>query len=285
MIFSRKGFDSSCGGVASPILPDGTLLSLPIPRQSSISYSELNFNGELLGPIVQDLTEGKITGERSVHLDPDLRASLYQRRPGWRPLFGQRGASQRHLSRWGISQGDLFLFFGWFREVKLVGGTYRFVKGAPDLHVLFGWLQVGQIIHVGDHDHHVPRWAAYHPHFSADYNADYDKHNVVYISSISLQINGVGEQIPGGGTFEEYRQDLCLTASSSSRSLWKLPLWFYPNNGKLPLSYHSNLSRWELAGDHALLQSAARGQEFVLDADWYPQAIGWARSLIIGRGA
>jgi len=32
VILSRKGFDSSYGGCPSPILPDGTLLSLPIPE-------------------------------------------------------------------------------------------------------------------------------------------------------------------------------------------------------------------------------------------------------------
>jgi len=31
IILSRKGFDSKNGGIASPILPDGALLSLPIP--------------------------------------------------------------------------------------------------------------------------------------------------------------------------------------------------------------------------------------------------------------
>jgi hypothetical protein len=36
VILSRKGFDSEYGGIASPILPDGTLLSLPIPRFSSL---------------------------------------------------------------------------------------------------------------------------------------------------------------------------------------------------------------------------------------------------------
>lgn len=30
-ILSRKGFDSGYGGCASPILPDGTMLSIPIP--------------------------------------------------------------------------------------------------------------------------------------------------------------------------------------------------------------------------------------------------------------
>ena len=31
IILSRKGFDSANGGTASPVMPDGTLLSLPIP--------------------------------------------------------------------------------------------------------------------------------------------------------------------------------------------------------------------------------------------------------------
>ena len=31
IILSRKGFDSGYGKIASPILPDGTLLSMPIP--------------------------------------------------------------------------------------------------------------------------------------------------------------------------------------------------------------------------------------------------------------
>ena len=31
VIISRKGFDSSAGKMASPILPDGRVISLPIP--------------------------------------------------------------------------------------------------------------------------------------------------------------------------------------------------------------------------------------------------------------
>lgn len=34
-ILSRKGMDSAAGGFANPILPDGTLLSLPIPDDST----------------------------------------------------------------------------------------------------------------------------------------------------------------------------------------------------------------------------------------------------------
>ena len=47
IILSRKGFDSENGETQSPILPDGTLLSLPIPDEkgnnafSSLSCKEL----------------------------------------------------------------------------------------------------------------------------------------------------------------------------------------------------------------------------------------------------
>lgn len=35
VVLSRKGMDSRAGGIPSPILPDGTLLSLPIPNEKS----------------------------------------------------------------------------------------------------------------------------------------------------------------------------------------------------------------------------------------------------------
>ena len=42
VILSRKGMDSESGRVASPILPDGTLLSLPIPdRKSKKKYEDI----------------------------------------------------------------------------------------------------------------------------------------------------------------------------------------------------------------------------------------------------
>jgi len=42
IILSRKGFDSSVGGCASPILPDGKMLSLPIPTSVDVlAYGEI----------------------------------------------------------------------------------------------------------------------------------------------------------------------------------------------------------------------------------------------------
>jgi hypothetical protein len=44
VILSRKGFDSASGGMPSPILPDGTLISLPIPCDrpgSGVPYASI----------------------------------------------------------------------------------------------------------------------------------------------------------------------------------------------------------------------------------------------------
>ncbi len=44
LILSRKGSDSKYGRMPSPILPDGTLLSLPIPSaDSDIGYDLLHY--------------------------------------------------------------------------------------------------------------------------------------------------------------------------------------------------------------------------------------------------
>jgi len=46
IILSRKGFDSAAGGVPSPILPDGSLVSLPIPdKASKIAYQDIAAHG------------------------------------------------------------------------------------------------------------------------------------------------------------------------------------------------------------------------------------------------
>src|SRR5690554_4385876 len=98
LILSRKGFDSSAGGVPSPIFPDGRLLALPIPDASSTSrYRDIAYEGITLGDLVAPLTRGKVLPDDGAHLDPDLIDKMLPRRPDWRPLFGQIGPAQGHL--------------------------------------------------------------------------------------------------------------------------------------------------------------------------------------------
>lgn len=281
IVLSRKGFDSSYGGVPSPILPDGSLVSLPIPLSGScITYDELHINGESLGEIVDTLTGGKVRGGCEAHLDPDLVRSIYPHQPGWRSLFGQDLAAQAHLRNNGVGAGDLFLFFGWFRKTTKEAGKYHFVQGAPDLHVIFGWLQIDEILSLNENAPTIPDWARYHPHLHGSLRSN--KNNTIYVAREYLELEGLEKPMRGAGAFDRYREDLCLTAPRHTRAIWQLPRWFYPGDARTPLTYHRDMKRWSLEGDSAILRSVSRGQEFILDTNEYPEAISWACSMIAG---
>ncbi|WP_442956539.1 hypothetical protein [Prosthecochloris sp. GSB1] len=86
--------------------------------------------------------------------------------------------------------------------------------------------------------------------------------------------------MPGAGTFPKFSHSLQLTTPEGNKlSIWELPEWFFPENRK-PLTYHSDIRRWRKRGDRVELESVARGQEFVLDCNEYPEAIQWACDLI-----
>ena len=126
VILSRKGFDSSAGGVPSPILPDGSMMSLPIPDKTSpITYQDIAPHG----PLVPELTKGKVRSHYGAHLDPDLMAGSIPRELGWKPLFGQADADQRVLEGEGVGPGDLFLYFGWFRQAERRDGRLQLRPG------------------------------------------------------------------------------------------------------------------------------------------------------------
>ncbi len=113
VIISRKGFDSSSGGVPSPIFPDGKMLFLPIPdKDLKIKYKDIRWNKRNVGDIVSSLTKGKIRSNFNAHLDPDLIRDSMPRLNKWSPVLGQIAASQGHLRNQNIGPGDLFLFFG-----------------------------------------------------------------------------------------------------------------------------------------------------------------------------
>ena len=282
IILSRKGFDSSTGGIASPLFSDGTLLSLPIPDpQGTVTYGALHWGQHAVGDLVATLTRGRLDHDARAHLDPDLYGPLCPRQPGWRPLFGQDGAAQSHLQNQGVGVGDLFLFFGWFRAVTQHGAHYRFVKAAPDQHLLYGWLQVGTVLTNTQLTQATPPWAMTHPHCVGGRGP----RNTVYLASAQLTLGGCTTALPGAGYFAGYREIRCLTAPGRLRTQWRLPRWFYPAAGKPPLSYHTDLTRWSCDDEHAYLGSAMRGQEFVLDTVYYPEAVPWAMALLQGYAA
>ncbi len=279
LILSRKGFDSSSGGVPSPVFPDGRMLSLPIPdKRSVVTYTDLSYDGDTLGPLVVQLTRGRIAAHYGAHIDPDLVTDRFPRQSGWRPIFGQTGPAQSHLRNAGVGAGDLFLFFGLFRLIEKRGGAYSWARGSRPFHAIWGWLQVDEALSVPNLSVDNYEWAAYHPHF----RRDREPNNVIYLARRRLQIAGQQKtRLPGAGVFPKYSPTRELTAAHGENpSTWQLPAWFHPTPKRTPLTYHSDMARWHKQGAETVLRSVARGQEFVLDIEEYPEALGWACDLI-----
>jgi hypothetical protein len=281
LILSRKGFDAVNGGIPSPILPDGRLCPLPIPdERSPLRYDGLSVAGVSLGKLLADLRPKKMKSEIFAHLDPDLDRNSLARPVGWRPMFGQAGAAQSHLRNQGVGVGDLFLFFGWFREVEKEDGRYQYVADSRDRHVIFGWLQVGECFEVKE-PNKAPEWVRSHVHFQRE--KPKKANEMVYAAAGRLSLPGYSLSLPGGGLFTEYQPSLCLTAAGRSRSIWRLPGWFLPTlRTQQLLSYHGDFGRWARDGADVVLRSAAIGQEFVLQGEDYPKMVDWVSALLTG---
>jgi hypothetical protein len=294
IILSRKGFDSTNGGIASPIFAhrDGSfsLYSLPISLQrATCGYEDILWNGSNLQQLISSL-RGKTRSSlpNTPHLDPDLVGeALADRVPGWRPIFGQSGATEIQLQNMDVHQPDdpqnrpLFLFFGWYREVQETPTGHSYAPSAADIHTFFGWLQVeSKLVLRGLADRQrtireLP-WTARHPHVACEY---YDNQsNAIYIApkpgseTDRLILNGHDTGLPASGMFRRFDRDIhMLTVPGKSRRNWRLPLWFF-RAGEPTLGMHQKPKqkwRWQLIPndpEHVELQSVDRGQEFVLDS-------------------
>lgn len=261
IILSRKGFDSGYGGYPSPILPNGRLISFPIPDEKSpIKYNDLVIDESVsFESLIKDLigTEIKLEGEGKLsvenlgcHLDPDIDSKIYKRLDGWKGLFGQAGAAQGHLSNSNVSKGDIFLFFGWFRQVEMMDGKYRYSKSdKKGKHVIYGYMEVEEIKKINSND--FDEWMFYHPHIARGRMARDSDH--VYIAARELSLD---TSLKGYGTFG-INNNTQLTKDGLSKSKWDLPVFFQETK----ISYHSKKS-WK----DEYFQSAAKGQEFVIDS-------------------
>lgn len=88
--------------------------------------------------------------------------------------------------------------------------------------------------------------------------------------------------LPGAGIFPCYHPALRLTEVEPylSRGSWRLPAWMYPGERRSALTYHADPKRWEMYEGYTQLKSVGRGQEFVLDCDEYPEAVGWLENVL-----
>ncbi|MED5545183.1 MAG: hypothetical protein VYD90_08020 [Pseudomonadota bacterium] len=230
IIFSRKGFDTTAGGVPSPIV-DGAPVSLPIPTpgRSATTYAQRG-----LGALVEKVTRGRLAADALCHDDPMFGLSPQGEALCW---FGQFGAAQGHLAKHGVGVGGHFLFFGLFADPETGERHHRIfahmqvrMTGSPqELRARPDW----------------PEPPLPHPHEIGEWSAN----NTLWI---------------GPGTCAKTADPaLRLTASGGPLNLWDVPPWLRRRG----LTYHERPERWKRArARHGpRLDSARRGQEFICD--------------------
>ena len=216
VILSRKGFDSANGGIPSPIMPDGTMLLMPIPMaEEKVTYSYVQWNGLSYAELLHQLAPGKEYDK--CHLDPDIRDNRIKHVKNWVPAFGQLGAAQGKLRNAGIEPGDLILFFGWFRKTIKTAQGYRFALkekndfyAGNDLQVIFGYMQIGEIIT----DREKIKKYHWHPHATDVHMRD--KNNTLYLPAEKLSFL---PSLKGYGTLD-FRKDRVLTKEGCTRATW-----------------------------------------------------------------
>ena len=213
-----------------------------------------------------------LTEDTRCHLDPDINSGVIKRKLGWKGLFGQIDNAQSHLEKKKVKEGDLFLFFGWFKQTVIVNENITFDSSAPDLHIIFGYLQIDKKVEVNSGTN-VCEWMDYHPHANEERREN--PKNTIYVAKDRLTLNN---GIPGFGIFkfngkplEEY--GLVLTKENCSRSKWNLPSFFKDEHVKI--SYHSQNS-WR--GGYFQSANGRGRQEFVVEENHRVEE--WAKKLI-----
>jgi hypothetical protein len=200
---------------------------------------------------------------------------------GWRGALGQTSASASHLKSQDVTIGDVFLFFGWFRDVELKDGKYRFTPKGRSVHALFGWLQIGEIIDLSSGKQEAWRhnpWLGTHPHVRRGVESG----NTIFVARDRLMIGGQSYG-PGWGRFTSLADKHVLTRDrATGRSSWSLPSWMHPDQGS-KLSYHQDIARWGTEEAMATLNVVGRGQEFVLTCNNNDAMENYLTTLIEGN--
>lgn len=273
VILSRKGFDEKSGGNAS-VIQNGRFVPFPIPSaESGLYYRDLFFDNRFLFlDVMRDLG---INQYSECHLDPDLIGSVLPNRDAdWKPAFGQAGTAEGILRNEEIGEGDIFIFFGWYKNIERVGNRFRYREGSSKstgFHSIFGYLEVGRRIDLSSMNAMIPACFARHPHVYE--RSRLKGPNSLYISSNQLSFD---HSKPGGGAFR-FNDALKLTRAGSTKSRWKLPLFF----NELLDNFKADIEVEQLHADSVDLFINGRGsQEVFVSSD--ARVVRWAQELIRG---
>src|SRR5574344_3026579 len=171
VIFSRKGFDSTYGGFPSIILPeemDSKMISFTINETNTDNNAKkpedikflLNEKYLSLKEIFNQLgISDKINipsnparkglSNTVFHFDPELQTIENMRSYA---AFGQSDKASSHLLSHGLQTGDVFLFFGSFKKTFLENNKITYDSAMYDIHAIWGYMIVDDIIHVSNID-------------------------------------------------------------------------------------------------------------------------------------
>ena len=264
IILSRKGLDSSAGGKPSPILENGQIFSIPIPStdiNSPHRYSDVVVNDISASDMLSLVGAKKLHANTNCHFDPMLKFNT--------GLFGQAGNAQRELDKLGVGKGDLFLFFGWFRD-------FYSCKNA-DYHHIFGWLRVDQVIRGTKQIRKFCRdLKIAHPHACLDETRF--KYNTLFVSDPKSTLEFLDLNTRGHGLFAQTNHKLILTEHGRTRSNWHLPEKYF-SPALNPKLFETRL-RWTSEKCNRI-KCAGYGQEFVICTLKNPSVKDWVRDLFL----
>jgi len=244
-------------------MPDGTLLSMPIPSQNdTLSYCDLQYGKNTYSDILRQLaTKHRFDQYDKCHLDPDIRNGVrINSVSGWRPAFGQIDKAQTYLSNNHLGKGDLFIFFGRFRQTRgsIDEGTLHFDKDMPIIHIIFGYMEIGGII---PYDKITGMNYTWHPHGCGERLKD--KSNTLYIPAETLSFS---KNYSGWGVFP-FSKERVLTLSNKTGTWREIPA-LMPEN---VVGNRKNSAKGEG------IYYAGQWQEIVLNENSI--SVEWAKSL------
>ncbi|WP_372393994.1 hypothetical protein [Azospirillum sp. HJ39] len=154
---------------------------------------------------------------------------------------------------------------------------WRYRRSTPDLHVLFGYLQVGEVLALGPDSAALragrPELAE-HPHF----NGRWAEGNTVYVASDRLVIDGQDLGVP------RWRRLPALPPQSSAHQARQHPdrlviAGLVPTESRAGAELPHGRRTLGVGGDRCQLRTVAKGQEFVATGLPLYSAAGWLRDI------
>lgn len=270
IILSRKGFDSHFGALPSIVL-NGKMISFPIPFKKGTDYSELTVEQIKMNCVLKDF--GFNDPKMLAHVDPLLMPELYglDRNKGWLPAFGQHGSAQGHLNNQQVGPGDIFLFFGRFRNALKIDDIIRYEKG-KDFHAIYGFMEIGEKYRIKDDldkfNHFDYRE---HPHIK-DRNATKKKNHIpLFNNNSSLYLPAKVSRYGFDATCGVFNFNEALILSDLSEK--NITSWNFSPLKNKSFTYGLSLNK------NGKGKSPNQGQEFVLKGD-SSKVLEWVKEVV-----